>query len=98
MSNKLMDRDLTMFQWFEGYACIVEREADPNIARLMLSHFRSLIRDDQGHGFDIIKSAHGLVLDSIEQGEFFWTDELKLAECRRSAITNQVTSNKPQSH
>jgi hypothetical protein len=98
MSNKLMYRDLTMFQWFEGYASIVEREADPNIVRLMLSHFRSLMRDAQGHGFYVVKIVHGVVLDSIEQGEFFWTDDLKLAECRQSAITNQVTSSKPQSH
>jgi hypothetical protein len=43
----------------------------------------------------VVRKAHGLVLDSIERGEFFWTDEFKLAECRRSAITNQTTKPQP---
>jgi hypothetical protein len=69
-----------MFQWFEGYANIVEREPDKVI----------YMHDAQGHGWEAVRNAHGAVLDSIELGEFYWTDEFKVADCRGSAITNQA--------
>jgi hypothetical protein len=86
-----MYKDLTIFQWLEGYACIIEKETDVNLTRLMLAHFRSLMRDAQAHGWEAIRNAHGVVLDSIERGEFDWTDEVKVAECR-SMMTNQMIS------
>jgi hypothetical protein len=95
IASKLMYKDLTMFQWLEGYASIVEKEPDINIARIMLAHFRALMRDAEGHGWEVVRKAHGLVLDNIERGEFFWTDEFKLAECRRSAISHQTTKPQP---
>jgi hypothetical protein len=75
-----MYKDLNMFQWFEGYANIVEREPDLVISQLMLSNFRALMHEAQGHGWEAVRNGHGAVLDSIQLGEFFWTDEFKVAD------------------
>jgi hypothetical protein len=91
-----MYKDLNLYQWLEGYAFIVERETNTNLSRPMLSHFRALMRGAQGHGWEAPRAAHGTVLDATEQGEFDWTDEVKVAECRRSIITNQLTASLKQ--
>jgi hypothetical protein len=98
MTSKLMYKDLSIFQWLEGYACIIEKETDVNLTRLMLSHFRALMRDAQANGWEAIRNAHGVVLDSIERGEFDWSDEVKVAECRISMMTNQLSSGVRQQH
>jgi hypothetical protein len=98
MTSKLMYKDLNLYQWLEGYACIVERETNANLSCLMLSHFRALMRDAQGHGWEAAREAHSAVLDAMEQGEFDWTDEVKVAECRRSIITNQLTASLKQQY
>jgi hypothetical protein len=96
--TKLMYKDLDIFQWMEGYISILERESDLSFIRLMLTHFRALMRDAQGHGWELTRAAHGVVLDCIERGEFDWSDELKVAECRRSAITTKLNILLKQHH
>jgi hypothetical protein len=98
MTIKLMYKDLNLYQWLEGNACIVERETNANLSCLMLSHFRAMMRDAQGHGWEAARALHGAVLDAMEQGEFDWTDEVKVAKCRRSIITNQLMASLKQQY
>jgi hypothetical protein len=53
---------------------VLFKETDANLTRLMLAHFRTLMHDAQAHGWEAIRNAHNVVLDSIEHREFDWTD------------------------
>jgi hypothetical protein len=84
---KVYYEDLSLFEWCNGYMAIIQNEANPKIARLMMCHFRTLMEDAVSHGWEPVKQAHKDILIRLEMGEFTWHDELTMAEKRRSALT-----------
>jgi hypothetical protein len=84
---KVYYEDLSIYEWCNGYMAIVQNELNPKIARLMMTHFRTLMEDAVSHGWEAVKQAHKDILIRLEMGEFTWYDELTMAEKRRSALT-----------
>jgi hypothetical protein len=52
----------------------------------MFEHLKNLMEDAVSFGWEPAKQAHKAILTSLESGTFTWTDKLKMAEKRRSAI------------
>jgi hypothetical protein len=74
-----------------GYIAIVQNECNTQIARLMMSHLRTLMEDAVYHGWEAVKRAHMTILTCLESGEFTWFHELQMAEKRRSALNRAAT-------
>jgi hypothetical protein len=47
----------------------MEAEEDLSIIKYMLSHYRSVYRDAQNHGFEAAKWSNGVVLSMLEKGK-----------------------------
>jgi hypothetical protein len=88
---KVYYQDLSIFEWVNSYIAIVQNECNPQIARLMMSHLRTLMEDVVYHGWEAVKRAHMTILTCLESGEFTWFDELQMAEERRSALNRVAT-------
>jgi hypothetical protein len=76
---KVYYEDLSVYEWVNGYIAIVQLQ-DPVTARYMLSHLRNLMEDTVFHGWDVIKSAHSVILSYLETGEITWADEFAMAD------------------
>jgi hypothetical protein len=94
---QLYYEDLSIYEWIIGYITIVQIQSDPIIQRHMFDHLKNLMEDAVFFGWEPVKQAHKAILTSLESGTFTWTDELKMAEKRRSAINraSQVRETPP---
>jgi hypothetical protein len=94
---QLYYEDLSIYEWIIGYITIVQIQPDSNIQRHMFEHLKNLMEDAVSFGWEPVKQAHKAILMSLESGTFTWTDELKMAEKRRSAINraSQVRDTNP---
>jgi hypothetical protein len=94
---KLYYNDLSIYEWVSGYIATVQYEPNPSIAQFMMDHLRNLMDDAVYHGWEPVKAAHAVILTSMESGSLSWSDELRMAEKRRSAITraSQVKETPP---
>jgi hypothetical protein len=79
---KVYYKDLSIFEWSNGYMAIIQNETNPKIPRLMMAHFRMLMEDAVSHGCEAVKQAHKDILIRLEMGEFTWYDELTMADPR----------------
>jgi hypothetical protein len=70
-----------------GILAIMEAEEELSVVKRMLAHYRSVYRDMQNHGFEAAKWVSGVVLSLLEKGKLTWSQEEKMAEERRSALT-----------
>jgi outer membrane murein-binding lipoprotein Lpp len=73
---KVYYENVSIYEWCNGYMAIIQNELNPIIARLMMSHFRTLMEDAVSHGWEAVKQAHKDTLIRLEMGEFTWYDEL----------------------
>jgi hypothetical protein len=90
----LFYKDLNIYEWSQGILAIMEAEEELSIIKRMLAHYRAVYRDMQNHGFEALKWASGVILSLLEKGKLTWSQEEKMAEERRSALT--VASNPPK--
>jgi hypothetical protein len=63
--------------------------------RHMLSHYRSVFRDAQCHGFEVGKWSGEVVLSLLEKGKITWDQTYKMAEERRDAL---IAISMPKEH
>jgi hypothetical protein len=91
--SKLFYDDLNLYEWAQGVLAIIEYEEDVTTMRHMLSHYRSVFRDAQCHGFEAAKWSSGVVLSLLEKGKITWDQTYKVAEERRDALVAVSTPN-----
>jgi hypothetical protein len=91
---KLFYDDLNIYEWSQGILSIMEAEEELSVIKYMLTHYRSVYRDAQNHGFEAAKWSNGVVLSMLEKGKLTWDQTYKMAEERRSALVAASTSNR----
>ena len=90
-------KELTSFQWTQGYALSIFRERDPKVRDVMLLHLASLMQDAEELNWRTSKRAHAGVLMDMERGYLHWRDLDAVDRARRRFTQRALRSQKHDS-
>jgi hypothetical protein len=79
-------KDLSIYQWVQGFLAIVLMQENFEVIRSMIAHMQSLFTEASFSSWDPAKFAHGCMLTDLEDGIYSWSDGERLAEVRRRVV------------
>jgi hypothetical protein len=77
-NRQLYYEDLTLFQWVQGYACIMEQEQNMGFLKSMSNQLKCVFEEAQYYCWESAKFGHGVCMSEIEDGCFEWKDTQRL--------------------